>query len=46
METAEMFFLRVIVGHRMMDHEHNENIRDQLSITAINTVIKTDEINA
>jgi isocitrate dehydrogenase kinase/phosphatase len=27
METAEMHFLRVVMGYRMIDHKHNKDIK-------------------
>jgi hypothetical protein len=33
METAEMSFLRPVAGYRIIDHKHNENIREEFEIT-------------
>jgi hypothetical protein len=40
-ETVEMRFVRAVVGCRMTDHKRNENTREELGITGINTVTKS-----
>jgi len=36
-----MRFVRAVVGCRMTDHKRNENTREELGITGINTVTKS-----
>jgi hypothetical protein len=40
MEKAEMRFLREIVRYRMTYHKRNEDIKEELVIRGINTIIK------
>jgi hypothetical protein len=40
MMTAEMYFLTVVTGIRMMDHEHNEDSTEELKITNINATVQ------
>jgi len=39
-EVAEMHFHRVVTRYRMMDHECNEDIGEEVGITDISTMIK------
>jgi hypothetical protein len=39
-DKAEMHFLRVVTGYRMMAHKHNEDISKKPGITNVNTIIK------
>jgi hypothetical protein len=44
METAEMRFLRAVVGYRMTDHKRDEN-REVFGVTDVTTMIKTIKIS-
>jgi len=39
MEAVEMRFVRAVAAFRMTGHERNEEIREELRITDINTLI-------
>jgi hypothetical protein len=41
MQTAEMRFHRAVIGYRMEDHNLNEDIREQMGVTYIDTTIKS-----
>jgi hypothetical protein len=43
METAEMRFLRTTTGYKTADNKRNEDIRDELETTDMNTVMKMIE---
>jgi hypothetical protein len=38
-ETEEMNFLRAVAGYRMTGHKRKEDIREELGMTDINTMI-------
>lgn len=39
-ETAEMKFLRFVAGYTLRDHKRSEDIRQELGISDLNTIIK------
>jgi hypothetical protein len=39
METAEVRFLKVTARHRVKDHKHDEDVREEMGITDINIII-------
>jgi hypothetical protein len=43
-EAAEMPFLRSVAGYRLIDHGRNEDVREELQITDINSIIKDYQI--
>jgi len=40
METAEMRFVITVTGYRRKDHKRDEDIREELGITGISTIMK------
>jgi hypothetical protein len=44
LEAAEMRFLRSVAGYRLIDYRRNEDIREEIQLIDINSIIKDCQI--